>query len=121
MKDKTLTLIRDAYGRICWLGGAVPKPDKDWLKGQTIPFLPNAVFHSAYPLDGGSVIVDLNDVEILGEYDDWAAAGKPRHSVLVATWYALRYAGQPINVPKVFRKYYGTKGKEMFITEITAE
>ena len=110
MKDNTLTLIRDAYGRICWLGKeAEPKPDKSWLKGQTIPFQPNAVFHSAYPLDGGAVIVDKNNVAVIAEFSGTAAAWEPRHATLVALWYAMNDKDIPITVPDGFLDYYVKK------------
>ena len=102
MKTATMTLIKDRYGRIGWLGQPTTHQGQDWLDAQDKPFARDAVFHSAYPLSGGSVIVDVNDVEVLGTFDNCAAACEPRHTALVALWYALRDSNSPYGVPARF-------------------
>lgn len=65
-----LKLIKDRYNRISILGEKMScKPDPAWLDMQNIPFKSDAVFHSAYPLDGGACTVDINDVEILRDVE----------------------------------------------------
>jgi len=61
-----MKLIKDSQNRICLLGEATSVTE-EWLGLQTIPFNQGAVFHSAYPVTGGAVVVDVNDVTNLGE------------------------------------------------------
>ena len=44
--------------------------DPDWLAMQKNPFNDNAVFAEAYPFSGGAIVVDLNEVSIVGESTD---------------------------------------------------
>ncbi len=105
-----LTLIRDSYSRICFLGSKAGQPQKEWLDSQNIPFHKNANFYTAYPLEGGAVTVDKDRVEILGQFNTDAAAGEPRHSVLVALWYALNDADEAYSVPQFHYVNYRPDG-----------
>jgi hypothetical protein len=110
---KKLTLIRDSHNRICWLGEKEKnRPDQQWLEGQSIPFEADAEFTTAYPLDGGSVIVDRKRVTVIGEFNTDAPAGERRHSALVALWHAMSDAGLPYTVTDFFHQYYNPKGNE---------
>ena len=110
MKTYKMTLIQDDHNRIGWLGAKSEQPDQQWLDGQSIPFHKDANFYTAYPLSGGSVIIDRDRIEILGEFNGSASAGEPRHSVLVALWYALDDAGEAYSVPEYFNEYYRPDG-----------
>ena len=57
-----MKLIKDDYGRISVLGLATGERPHGI---QDKPFKDNPIIHSAYPLDGGAVMVDVNDVDIL--------------------------------------------------------
>ena len=105
-----MILIRDAHNRIGWLGNKADTPDQEWLDAQSIPMHKAANFYKAYPLGGGSVVVDKDRVEILGIFRHETAAWKPRHSVLVALWYALNDADETYSVPDGFADYYNPEG-----------
>ncbi len=79
MTKQTLTLIRDTHQRICWLGKEDENgsPSQEWLDMQEIPFHADAVFCRAYPLTGGSVIVDRNRVATIGEWSYTTPVGEP--------------------------------------------
>ncbi len=109
---KTISLIRDSHGRLCFMGSKATEPSKNWLLAQAIPFEADAVFYTAYPLEGGSVIVDKNTVVPIGNYSGRAAAGEMRHSVLVALWYALDAAHEAYSVPAFHQQYYNPEGDE---------
>jgi len=118
MKTNEMILIRDAHNRIGWLGRKTDRPSDEWLAGQSIPFDDDADFYVAYPMNGGSVIVDRNNIVVLGRFSTTAPIGEPRHSALVATWYALRDIDMEIENTDFMRKYYGD---DMLVRKIDGE
>mgnify|MGYP006995632852 CR=1 FL=1 len=63
-----LQLVRDVHGYVSVLGEATTV-DPGWVAMQSKRPSRNPVWHSAYPLDGGAVCVDLNKLEWLGEVE----------------------------------------------------
>lgn len=59
-----LKIIKCKYGYESVLAGPTTVTH-DWLSLQTVPFADDAIFHIAYPLTGGSVVVDLNNIAVL--------------------------------------------------------
>ncbi len=62
-----LQLVKDyKHGYVCILGSPTTVTD-EWLALQRIPFEADAEFVSAYPIDGGAVVIDATRMERLGE------------------------------------------------------
>ena len=62
-----INVIRDTYDRVCIVTGKTESEGLAWEYAQEKPFSVEPDFYRAYPVLGGSIIVDLNQCIIIGQ------------------------------------------------------
>ena len=55
------------YTYVAVLGEEIPTPDKAWLDYQFFAPTVNGKWYRAYPLDGGAIIINEHDFDVLRE------------------------------------------------------
>lgn len=63
-------LIIDQHDRTCLLSTKVVVPEPEWLEDQTKPPRPTGLWFDAYPLTGGSVLVQEGAFSIIRSATD---------------------------------------------------